>query len=73
MSKKVVSVALDEELVMEVDELCRETMRKRSWVISQALRNYSDDLEDAEIAMRRQADPNDPTISAREMNDLLGI
>lgn len=73
MSKKVVSIAIDEELISEVDEFCRETERKRSWVISQALRNYLDDLEDAEIALKRLSDPGDPIISDHDMSDLLGI
>lgn len=73
MSKKVISVALDEELVEEVDQFCTDVERKRSWVISQAVRNYLDDLEDAEVALGRLMDSSDAVISSEEMDEVLGL
>ena len=73
LSKKVISIAPDEEWIEEVALFCGDVERKRSWVISQAVRNYLDDREDAEVALNRLADLADPVILAEEMDGILGI
>ena len=73
MSKKVISIAPDEEWIEEVALFRGDVERKRSWVISQAVRNYLDDREDTEVALNRLADLADPVILAEEMDGILGI
>ena len=64
LSKKVISIAPDEEWIEEVALFRGDVERKRSWVISQVVRNYLDDREGAEVALNRLPDLADPVILA---------
>lgn len=51
--KKNVSISFDVEKLKKIDEICRVSERTKTWVITKAVDNYLEDLEDAEIAHER--------------------
>lgn len=73
MTKKVVSMTLDSELLDRLDNYCRAAERQRSWFISKAIEAYLDDIEDLETAHRRLNDPDEKRISEKELRERLGI
>ena len=53
MGKQNVSITLDGDLLDQLDDLIEETERNRSWLISKAIENYLEELEDLKIAKER--------------------
>jgi|GEM_PF-2525409 len=51
--KKNISISFDEEKLKKIEEICRVSERTKTWVITKAVDNYLEDLEDAEIALDR--------------------
>ena len=51
--KKNISISLDEEQIKKIEEICRVSERTKSWLVTKALDNYLEDLEDLEIALER--------------------
>ncbi|OIP97140.1 hypothetical protein AUK40_03760 [Candidatus Wirthbacteria bacterium CG2_30_54_11] len=73
MSKQAVSITLDTNVIEKIDSLALGSDRPRSWLIAQAIDSYLLDLDDAEEALRRSRDANDPMISEDEMRKLLSV
>lgn len=53
MSKRNISATVDEDLLARLDAVAKETERNRSWIISAAIENYLEELEDLQIAKAR--------------------
>lgn len=51
--KKNISISLEEKKLKRIEEICRISERTKTWVITKAVDNFLDDLEDAEIALER--------------------
>ena len=64
--KKNISISFDEEKLKKIEEICRVSERTKSWVITKAVDNYLEDLEDAEIALNRSL-TNDKSDYLNEM------
>ena len=70
MSKRNISATVDEELLKRLDAVARETERNRSWLISNALETYLDELEDLQIARERL---DEERVDSQEMRKRLGV
>ena len=57
MSKQNLSATIDHHLLKKLNHWSEQTERNRSWLISKAVENYLDELEDLEIARERLHDP----------------
>ena len=53
MSKQNISATLEADLLKKLDSLAEETERYRSWLISKALENYFEELNDVRVAQER--------------------
>jgi predicted DNA-binding protein len=53
MSKQNFSATIDEELMARLDAVAQESERNRSWLISQAIALYLEELEDLHCAIER--------------------
>lgn len=68
-----VSLRLPRSLAKAIGDLAVESDRPKSYVIRRALEEYIADQVDARIAKERQSDPQDPTISSKQLRQTLGI
>ena len=66
MATKVLSTTIDENLAERLEKLARETHRKKSFYVSEALRNYFEEIEDYEIALARKGDKSVSLEKARK-------
>lgn len=53
MGKQNISITLDSDLLEKLEALTRETERKRSWLIRQAIQGYLEEIEDLQTAKNR--------------------
>jgi predicted DNA-binding protein len=70
MSKRNISATVEEELLERLDAVAKETERNRSWLISNAIEAYLEDLEDLQLAKARLAEER---LSPSEMRKKLGV
>lgn len=56
MAKQNISITLDSDLLDRLEEVTKETERKRSWLINKAIETYLEELEDLKIAKNRLRD-----------------
>ena len=68
-----VSLRLPRALAKSLGDLAAESDRPKSYVIRKALEEYIADQVDARIAKERRNDPQDPTISSKQLRQTLGI
>jgi len=57
MPTKNISATIDKKLLSKLDGIAEESERNRSWVISQAIESYLEDLEDLKVAKKRLKEP----------------
>ena len=55
MATKVISTTIDEILAEKLNKLAAETHRKKSYFVNQALKEYFEEIEDYELALRRKS------------------
>ena len=70
MSKQNISATIDEDLLKRLDAVAKETERNRSWLISNAIETYLEELEDLRIAKARL---DEERLSAAEMRKKVGV
>lgn len=69
--KKNVSISFDEKLIKKIDDICRVSERTKSWLVTKAVENYLDEIEDTEIAFQRSIDPESEFITEKELRKSL--
>lgn len=68
MTKRNISATVDERLLRRLDAVASETERNRSWLISNAIESYLEDLDDLRIAKERLDDERlDPSQMRRKI------
>ena len=70
MATKAISITIDEALAEKLTQIARETNRKKSYFVNQALEEYFDQLEDVEAAFERKGGE---TTSLKQAREELGI
>jgi predicted DNA-binding protein len=70
MSKKALSLTLDAEIVKKIEKLSQETERPKSYFVNLALKEFLEELEDLEIALRRKKEKR---ITLDQLKKKLGI
>ncbi len=68
-----VSLRIPDQLVIELDDVAKETERSRSFHIQKAIEAYLSEYADLHIASDRLHDVTDSTISLAEMRHQLGL
>ena len=71
--KKNISISFDEEKLKKIEEICRIGERTKTWIITKAVDNYLEDLEDAEIALERSLLNKSGYLTEEELKKELGI
>jgi len=66
MAVKIVSATIEEELVKKLETLAKETHRKKSYFVNQALREYFEALKDFEVALSRKGGKSTPLNRAKK-------
>lgn len=65
--KKNISISFDEKLIRKIDDVCRVSERTKSWLVSKAVENFLDEIEDDEIAFQRSKDPDSKFITESQL------
>lgn len=73
MSRPKVSFPIEEKWLKRLEKLHLETVAKKARFLSKALRAYLEDIEEAEIALKRLRDPKDKKLSKEEILKILGL
>lgn len=68
-----ISATLDKKLFEKVEGFCNIEERSKSWLISKAVEEYLENLEDVEIAYQRMVDPKSKIISSKELRTHLNV
>jgi RHH-type rel operon transcriptional repressor/antitoxin RelB len=72
-SKRVLPVRLTPEMEDELERLCRETQRSKSYFVRKALEEFLEEESLYRIALERWENRDDAIITAEEMHERLGI
>lgn len=67
------SVRLDAETERKLEEVALNLNRSKDWVVKEAIRLYTEELADYEIALQRLSDPNARLIDHEEAKRALGL
>ena len=70
MPTKILSVTIDEELAQKLELISKNTNRKKSYFVNEALKAYFEEIEDFEIARSRKGGKSTPFETAKEKLDL---
>ena len=54
MATKLLSTTIDEKLAEKLTKIATETNRKKSYFVNKALKEYFEEIEDYEIALKRK-------------------
>jgi predicted transcriptional regulator len=73
VNRKPVSVTLDPKILAEIDRLCSETDRTRSWLIERAVLHYLIEVAELENALSNVNDPPEYFITEDELIKKLGL
>jgi RHH-type rel operon transcriptional repressor/antitoxin RelB len=68
-----VSLRIPDEIAKQLDDLSLETRRSRTFLITDALRQYLEDAAEYQIALDRLHDKDDPVITPDAMRRTLGL
>ncbi len=66
MAARPINITIDEDLAEKLDKIARDTHRKKSFFINQALREYFEEIEDYELALVRRDGESTSISKARE-------
>lgn len=72
-SKRVLPVRLTPEMENELERLCRETQRPKSYFVRKALKDFLEEESLYRIALERWENRDDSIITAKEIHERLGI
>lgn len=70
MATKILSTTVEEEIIAKLNKLAKETHRKKSYYVNQALKEYFEEIEDYNIALSRKGGD---TVSLKEAKKQLGV
>jgi len=70
MATKVLSATIQEELSEKLNRMAKETHRKKSYFVNEALKLYFEEMEDIETAQLRRGGKSTPISEAKK---LIGI
>jgi RHH-type transcriptional regulator, rel operon repressor / antitoxin RelB len=73
MGRQALTVSLPGELGEKLNAYSTYTERTKSWLIQKALEDYFENIEDLEIALSRQIDPSDETVTLNQARRELGF
>ena len=65
--KKNISISFDEELIKKIDKICKVSERTKSWFVEKAVKSYLEEIDDAEVALKRSMDPDTEFINENEL------
>ena len=68
-----ISIRLPEDVADLLDKVAEETERSRSFHVQKAVLKYLEEFADAQIALDRLRDKDDPVITAAELRATLGL
>ena len=68
-----ISIRIPDELANEIEDVCTESARGKSFVIRQAITQYIEDYQDYREAQNRLKSKNKSYVSLNEMKAKLGI
>ncbi len=68
-----ISIRLPEEVADLLDKVAEETERSRSFHVQKAVLKYLEEFADAQIALDRLRDKDDPVITTAELRATLGL
>ncbi|MCK4358713.1 MAG: ribbon-helix-helix protein, CopG family [Candidatus Cloacimonetes bacterium] len=68
-----ISLRLQDSTFENLDKLCRELERNKSYIIKKALNQYISSYADYQIALDRLRNKDDEIISSDEMRNRLGL
>jgi len=66
MATKILSTTIDEKLAEKLDKFAAETHRKKSFFVNQALKEYFEEIEDYELALKRKDGESISLIQAKK-------
>ncbi len=66
MATKPISITIDETLAEKLAKIAEDTHRKKSFFVNQALREYFEEIEDYELALKRRSGKSTPISRARK-------
>lgn len=66
------SIRLPADLARQLDALCKDTERPRTFIVRKALESYLAEQADYQVALDRLRDKADPVLSAAEVRRSLG-
>lgn len=66
MATKPISITIDKALAEKLERIAAETHRKKSYYVNQALKEYFEEIEDYELALKRQGGESVPMSEAKE-------
>ncbi|MCK4328601.1 ribbon-helix-helix protein, CopG family [candidate division WOR-3 bacterium] len=72
-SKRVLPVRLTPQMEYELERLCKETQRSKSYFVRKALEDFLREESLYRLALERWENKDDPIITAEEMHERLGI
>ncbi|MCD5383907.1 DNA-binding protein [candidate division WOR-3 bacterium] len=72
-SKRVLPVRLTPDMENELEMLCKETQRPKSYFVRKALEEFLEEKALYRIALERWENKDDAIITAEEMHERLGI
>lgn len=73
MARPKVSFPIEKKWLKKLEKLHLETAAKKARLLSKALMAYLEDVEEAEIALKRLRDPKDKRLSKEEILKILGL
>ncbi len=68
-----ISLRLPDEIAKALDDVAKATDRRRSYIITKALKTYLEQYADYLVALDRLHDKDDEIISGEELRKRLGI
>ena len=72
-SSKVFPVRLTIDAEKQLEELCEETQRSKSFFLRKAVEEFLEEEALYRKALERWENKNDPIITSEEMHEILGI
>ena len=72
-SKRVLPVRLTAKMEKQLERLCEETQRPKSYFVRKALKDFLEEESLYRMALERWMNKDDSIITAKEMHERLGI
>ncbi len=70
---QTISLRLPDNIIKDLNKLCEELDRSKTYIIKKAVEKYLEDYIDYDIALERLNNKGDKVISSKELRNKLGI